>query len=160
NRLAIRHQEWLQAGQVGLASAIAGEKPLDELAQCALRFMAEYLDAQAGAIFIRNGEGFHRHATYGVPAAAVDVPEHIGPGDGLLGQAVADRRNFAMSEVPEGYLYYGSSLGRAKPSALLIAVTHADDMVNAVIELGLVPERLDDAQELLDRVGGQLGVAI
>lgn len=159
NRLAIRRQEWLQAGQVGLASAIAGEQSLDVLGQSAVRFLAEYLDAQAGAIFVRNGEGFRRQATYGVPSMA-EMPERIDVGEGLLGQAVTDRRSFALTDVPEGYLYYGSSLGRAKPSALLIATTHADDAINSVIELGLPSKRLDDARELFERIGGQLGVAI
>ncbi|RYY27123.1 MAG: response regulator [Sphingomonadales bacterium] len=159
-RLAIQHQEWLQAGQVGLAEAVAGEQPLNQLGENALKFLAEYLDVQAGALFIRNGEGFARHASYGVPANA-NLPERFAANDGLLGQAVTDRRNFVVDDVPEGYLYFGSALGQAKPSRLLIATTTADGAVNAVIELGF--RRGGDvtqAEALLDRVSGQLGVAI
>ncbi|MBY8825010.1 response regulator [Sphingomonas colocasiae] len=159
NRLAIAHQEWLQSGQVGLAQAVGGEQPLDELAKSALDFLVDYLDADAGALFIRNGEGFRRHATYGVPADA-PVPERFLPGDGLLGQAAAEDRGFVIDDVPEGYLYFGSGLGRARPGRLAIATTRADGSANAVIELGFRSGRGATAPELLERISGQLGVAI
>lgn len=159
NRNAIAHAEWLQNGQVGLARAVAGEQPLDRLGGSALTFLAEYLDAQAGALYIANGEGFLRHATYAVPADA-SLPERFGPGEGLTGQAVSDRRSFLIDNVPDDYLTYGSTLGAAKPETLLIATAEADDAVNAVIELGLRKGAGPDALALLTKVGAQLGVAI
>ncbi|SNS79758.1 Signal transduction histidine kinase [Sphingomonas laterariae] len=159
NRLTIQHEEWLQAGEVGLAQAVAGDRPLDELGANALSFLAEYLDAQAGALYISNGDGFVRCASYGVPAHA-DIPERFAAGDGLLGQAVRDERAFVLSDVPEGYLYYGSALGSAKPGALIIASVKAEDAVNAVIELGLSGANVDRAMALLDRAGDQLSVAV
>jgi signal transduction histidine kinase/DNA-binding response OmpR family regulator len=159
NKLAIAREEWLQGGQVGLAKAVGGEQPLDGLAQSALTFLADYLGARAGALYIANGEGFRRHATYAVLADA-PLPERFGPGDGLLGQAVADRRSFTIDDVPADYLAYGSALGRAVPETLVIATTQADGAVNAVIELGLRKGRSAIALALLERVEGQLGVAI
>ncbi|WP_084581421.1 response regulator [Sphingomonas azotifigens] len=161
NRLAIRREEWLQSGQVGLARAVAGELPLDELATAALRFLADYSGAQAGAIFVRDpsGAGFRRRGTYAVPADA-PLPEWVKPGEGLLGQAIADRRQFVLEQVPEGYLYYGSGLGQAQPRTLLIGVTEADGEINGVLELGF-PGAVDpQVQALLARISGQLGVSI
>ena len=159
NRLAIAREEWLQGGQVGLAKAVGGEQALDTLGTSALTFLADYLQAQAGAIYIANGEGFRRYASYAVPADA-PLPERFAVGDGLLGQAVADRRSFLIDDVPDGYLCYGSALGRAKPDRLLIGTTQADGTVNAVIELGLRADMPHDAMALLERISGQLGVAI
>ncbi|BBD97038.1 histidine kinase [Sphingobium amiense] len=159
NRQAIAHAEWLRNGQVGLARAVGGEQPLDRLAGSALTFLADYLDAQAGALYIANGEGFRRHATYAVPADA-NLPERFDVGEGLLGQAASDRRSFLIDDVPDGYLSYGSALGAAKPDTLLIATTEADGTVNAVIELGLRRRIGPDARALLAQVGAQLGVAI
>ncbi|MHA6720592.1 response regulator [Sphingomonas sp. RS6] len=159
NRLAIRREEWLQAGQVGLADAVGGELPIDVLGERALHYLVTYLNAQAGAIFIRDGQIFRRQATYGVPAGA-PVPETVGPSDGLLGQAIADKRQFVVQDVPDGYLYFGSGLGRARPGALLIGVSEADGEANAVIELGFGQPVDTDAQALLARVSGQLGISI
>jgi len=159
NKLAIQREEWLQAGQVGLGAAIAGDQPVDKLGGNALRFLAEYLGASAGAIFIRNGDGYLRRASYGVPAGAA-VPERVAPGDGLLGQAIADGRGFALETVPDGYLYLGSALGQAKPGQLLIAPALIDGEVNTVIELGFVGAMPADAKPLLDRLAEQLGIAV
>jgi len=159
NKLAIRREEWLQSGQVGLGEAIAGDQPVDKLGGNALRFLAEYLGASAGAIFIRNGDGYLRRASYGVPAGAA-VPERVAPGDGLLGQAIADRRGFTLETVPDGYLYLGSALGQAKPGQLLIAPALIDGEVNTVIELGFIGAMPADAKPLLDRLAEQLGIAV
>lgn len=161
NRLAIQREEWLQSGQVGLARAVAGEMPLDELGTAALRFLADYTGAQAGAIFVRDpsGAGFRRRGTYAVPGDA-PLPEWVKPGEGLLGQAIADRRQFVLDQVPDGYLYYGSGLGQAQPRALLIGVTEADGEINSVVELGFGRAIDPLAEALLERVSGQLGVSI
>jgi signal transduction histidine kinase/CheY-like chemotaxis protein len=159
NKLAIAREEWLQGGQVGLAKAVGGEQTLDDLAKSALTFLSEYLKVQAGALYIANGEGFRRYATYAVPANA-DLPERFDVGDGLLGQAVADQRSFLLDQVPDGYLSYGSALGAAKPATLVIAPTQADDAVNAVMEFGLIGGQGENALALLGRIKDQLGVAI
>ena len=158
NRQVVRREQWLQTGQVGLAQAMGGEQPLDRLGASALDFLVDYLDAQAGAIFIRNGEGFRRHASYGVPADG-RVPESFGDGDGLLAQAAKEGRSFVIDDVPDGYLYYGSGLGSAKPAQIVIAPTCVDGDVNAVIELGF-REASPDALAMLDRAGEQMGVTI
>ena len=157
NRIAIQREEWVQAGQVGLARAVGGDQPLEQLGASALNFLVDYLGARAGALFIRNGDGFKRYATHGVPADA-PVPERIAPGDGLLAEAAAQRRNRVIADVPDNYLYFGSGLGRAKPAQLLIATTSVDGEANAVIELGFrdVPP---DALLLFERVSEQLGIA-
>ncbi|WP_256923942.1 response regulator [Sphingomonas sp. IBVSS2] len=160
NRLAVRREEWLQAGQVGLGQALAGDLAIDRLGANALRFLAEYLGATAGAIFIRNGDGFLRRASYGVPAGAA-VPERVTPGDGLLGQAIADGRGFALAPVPDGYLYFGSALGQARPGQLLIAPARIDGQVNTVVELGFAGTAMPAAAEdLLARIAEQLGIAV
>ncbi|WP_129791091.1 response regulator [Sphingosinicella sp. CPCC 101087] len=159
NRLAIRTQEWLQAGQVGLAQAVGGEQPLHELSASALRFLAEYVDASAGAMFIREGDEFRRYATYGVPEDA-RVPERFRLSDGLLGQAAQDRRGFIVDDVPEDYLYFGSSFGQSRPRQLLIATACTDGEVNAVVELGLRRGGTGEVSELLDRISDQLGVTV
>ena len=53
-----RHrQEWLQTGQIGLSAAVVGEQRAEQLGEKVLKFLAEYLDAQAGAFFVKDGGG-------------------------------------------------------------------------------------------------------
>src|SRR3546814_12102792 len=74
-RVSIRRHEWLQAGRVGLAGKMNGEQWLDELGENILGFLAEYTNAQAGALFIKNVDAFIRRATYGTPADRKRVGE-------------------------------------------------------------------------------------
>jgi CheY-like chemotaxis protein len=158
NRQAVERQEWLQGAQLGLARALAGEQTLDQLGTNALRFLVDYAQAQAGALFIQNGQGFVRHATYGAPADA-PIPERFDRGDGLLGQAVAEGRSIAVDDVPENYLYFGSALGRARPTRLLITPAKADGAVIAVTELGFNRHYSQEVPELLESVSEMIGVA-
>ncbi|MCW2349109.1 response regulator [Sphingobium sp. B12D2B] len=159
SKLEIARQDWLQAGQVGLGNAVAGDLSIEEVSQRALRYLAEYLGAQAAALFVREQASFQRRAVYGVPQDA-PIPQEITPDDGLLGQAVRDKRSFLLTEVPENYLYYGSAFGRAVPQQILVAPARADGEVNAVIELGLTGKTTQDAEAFMTRIAAQLGVSI
>src|SRR3546814_8275001 len=90
-----------------------------------------------------------RRATYGTPAES-NIPTRVRPADGLLGQAIKDKRGFSLDAVPDNYLYFGSSLGKAKPRQLLIAPAMADGEVNAVLELGYADSIDDKHAELLE----------
>jgi len=154
-----QHQDWLRTRQIGLSEAIVGEQRMAQLGESVLRFLARSLDAQAAAMYVESGDEFRRVATYGVPNSE-DVPESFGPGQGLLAQAVVDRTPIVISDVPDGYLSFGSALGRGKPSHMLVAPLLADGAVNAVIELGFIrpPDAL--TTEVLATVAGSVGVAV
>ncbi len=51
-----QREEWLQSGEVGLNAALAGDPQIGKLADHALKFLAEYLDAHAGVFFRKRGE--------------------------------------------------------------------------------------------------------
>lgn len=155
----IARQDWFQSGQARLNEQLAGELHLKELGDNALRFFAEYLDAQAGAIFIEEDGCFHQFATYAVPAAN-SVPQSFSAGEGLLGQAVKDKRSFLVRDVPEGYLAIGSALGRHRPKALVVAPMKVDNKVNAVIELGFFHLTSEICLDFLERVGEVVAVAV
>jgi signal transduction histidine kinase/DNA-binding response OmpR family regulator/CHASE3 domain sensor protein len=157
--LARRREEWLQSGQIGLSAAIVGDLRIDQLGERVLKYLAEYLGAQAGAIFAQDSGRFRRTATYGVPAGST-IPDGFEAGDGLLGQAAKDLRTFIVDDVPEGYLTIGSALGRSKPRHLLVAPMSADGEVNGVLELGFVEPIDPTTTALFDRVTELVGVAI
>ncbi|WP_274426099.1 response regulator [Chelativorans sp. YIM 93263] len=159
NKLAVQKQEWLQTGQVRLARSVSGNQKLEELCGNVLAFLAEYLDAQVGALYVRDGPAFQRCGVYGVPANA-SVPDSFKPGDGLLGQAVTDRRSLVLRDVPDDYLYFGSSLGQTKPRHLLIAPASVDEEINAVLEMGFLKHAGEEVTELLERISEPIAIAV
>ncbi len=157
--VARQRQQWLQTGQALLGEKLMGDQRVGGLSENALRFLCEYLGAQAGAIFIEDSGSFRRAATYAVPASS-SLPERFLPGEGLLGQAVKDGRTFIVGDIPGGYLTIGSALGNARPRHLLVAPVQVDGMVNAVLELGFFHPVPGASAALLERSAELIGVAV
>jgi signal transduction histidine kinase/CheY-like chemotaxis protein/CHASE3 domain sensor protein len=157
--LSRRRQEWLLRGQNELSAAMLGDQRLSQLGGSALKFLADYLDAHAGAFFVEDGGRFRRVATYGVRDAS-QIPEGFQAGDGLLGQAVQDGKTFLVSDVPDGYLTFGSALGQGKPRHLVIAPAAGDGGVKAVLELGFVHPISEPATELIESASNSIAAAV
>ncbi|WP_421736947.1 response regulator [Caulobacter sp.] len=152
-------QQWLQSGQVGLAQAMIGDKSVEELGDSILSFLAQYLGFQAGALFKGEKGQFYRAAALGIPGDA-DVPVRFNVKEGLLGKVAAEGRTMIVRDVPDGYLTIGSALGRDKPRHLVLVPAHADENVNAVIELGFLQPVDDRIVELLDQAAASIGIAL
>ncbi len=150
---------WLRTGQMGLSARIQGEQRLDQLGDNVLEFLAEYLDAQVGAVYLAQTDGrFVRTAGYAIPAGSDETLYR--PGDGLLGQAAKQNRVLYVQDVPENYVAVGSGLGRHKPRKLLVAPASVDGVVQGVVELGFFHALHPADLELLARVSESLGVAL
>jgi CheY-like chemotaxis protein/signal transduction histidine kinase/CHASE3 domain sensor protein len=157
-RIRARRQ-WLQSGEVGLANAMMGDKSVEQLAESILAFLARFLGCQAGVLFNGEGDRYSRAATLGVPADA-DVPLGFSVKEGLLGQVAAEGRPTILRDIPQGYLTIGSAFGRDAPRHLVIVPARADDVVNAVIELGFLHPVDDQVLDLLDQTSASIGVAL
>lgn len=154
-----RRQDWLQTGQLGLSRVMVGDKRIDRLSDNILRYLAEYLNAQAAAFYTRDGASYRRVATYGVPADDGTVAQ-FEPHDGLLGRAVVDGKSFLLEDVPDGYLTIGSAMGRSRPRHLLIVPVVADETVNGVIEIGFLNDINKPVLDLFERSKESIGIAV
>ncbi len=150
-------QTWVRAGQLGLSAELAGEQRLEVLGDKLMAFLARYLDAQVGAVYVAQQSSFRRVAAYALAAEAMPL---LQPGDGLLGQAARDRRSLHVRDVPAGYLAVASATGGGAPGELLVAPAIVDGVVHAVLELGFFRRLLPADLELLDRVSEAMGVAV
>jgi signal transduction histidine kinase/DNA-binding response OmpR family regulator/CHASE3 domain sensor protein len=157
--LARKRDEWFQSGQVGLAHAMRGDQETGELGNNILEFLAPYLGAIAGALFVGDGKHYRRLSTYGVPADAA-IPEGFDLRDGLLGQAAAEVRPVMIADVPEGYLAYGSALGQGRPRHLIIAPGSVDGAVNTVLELGFIRPAEAGVLTLLEQMSAAIAIAM
>ncbi|NML12628.1 response regulator [Sphingobium sp. AR-3-1] len=158
NRARAR-QQWLQAGQLGLAKAMGGEKSVEEVGEAILVFLARYLGFQGGALFKGEGGRFQRAATLGIPADA-DMPSGFLVKDGLLGQVAAEGAPLVLQDIPAGYMTIGSALGRDRPRHLVIIPAKADEVVNAVLELGFFSPVSPAVLDLLDQAAPAIGIAL
>jgi CheY-like chemotaxis protein/signal transduction histidine kinase/CHASE3 domain sensor protein len=156
---ARQRQAWLQEGQLGLSTAMLGDKTVQQLGDGVLDFLAPYLGAQAGVLFTGEGDHFEQAAQLGVPGDA-DIPKRFDIREGLLGRVAADGRPVMLRDVPDGYLTFGSALGRDKPRHLVIAPFNAEGVVNGVIELGFLHPISERIEAFLEQVAAPVGVAL
>jgi signal transduction histidine kinase/CHASE3 domain sensor protein len=157
--LARRRDQWLQSGQVGLTSAMIGDQRIEQLGNSILEFLARYLGAVAGALFVGDGEIYRRAATFGVPDSN-GIAAQFKAREGLLGQTAAEGRSMLVGEIPDGYLAFGSALGKGKPKHLVIQPGSIDGAVNSVIELGFLRPVDESAIALLEQASASVGIAV
>ncbi|QSZ60714.1 response regulator [Rhizobium sp. ZX09] len=157
--LARRREEWLQAGNLGLASAMMGDQRTEQLGGSILTYLANHVGAVAGAIFVGGSDAYKRSSTYGVPADA-KLPDLVRPREGLLGQVAVEGKPVIVNDVPENYLEFGSALGRDKPRHLVLAPAAIDHNVNTVIELGFLRPVDERVLTFLKEASGTIATAI
>lgn len=156
--LARRREQWLQQAQVGLGEAVIGERALQEIGENVLRFLTDRVGAVVGAIYVQRDGDYGLAATFGVPVGA-GVPVRVGRNDGLFGHVLTDHKPIAVGTVPDGYLAFGSSLGRAGPRHLALAPALADGEVIAIVELGFLNPVPDHVLDLLERSSATIATA-
>ncbi len=153
-------REWLGEGRAQLSERLQGGLTVHALAEQALDFLVAYTGAQVGAAYVVRGDGrFERVASHALPLRADDAAL-LRPGDGLLGQALKDRRARRVRDVPADYLPIESALARGTPRELVLAPAFADRAPQAAIELGFIGAATAGAEALLDSVSDALAVAI
>ena len=154
-----RRDQWMQKAQVGLGEAVIGDQTTSEVGENILRFLADYVGAVAGAIYVEDNDRYRLSATFGVPPGAT-LPDNIRRDDGLFGHVAADHRPITVGEVPDGYITFGSTLGQQKPRFLTLAPAIVDGEIKAVFELGFLHPVGDQVLALLEQSSGTIATAI
>ncbi|MGC4005238.1 MAG: CHASE3 domain-containing protein [Pirellulales bacterium] len=149
---------WLQTAQIRLGQVIAGDHKMVTLCQNTLNFLTNALGAQAGSLYVEDGD-FRRQAIVGVPNAAA-VPVTFTSGDGPLGQATREQRTIVLHDVPPGQLPIGSALSNTKLCQLLIVPLLVDGHVYGVAELVFLHPLSGLDLEFFERISETLGVAV
>jgi signal transduction histidine kinase/DNA-binding response OmpR family regulator/CHASE3 domain sensor protein len=157
--LARRREDWLQSGQVALATSMMGDQPVEQLGNSILDLLTGYVGAVAGAVFIGGDNNYQLASAYGVRDKDA-IPAQFKLRQGLLGQAAAENRPMMIDEVPDGYLTFGSALGSDKPKHLVILPGSVDGGVNSVIELGFLRPVDENVMTLLERASEAVAIAV
>jgi CheY-like chemotaxis protein/signal transduction histidine kinase/CHASE3 domain sensor protein len=151
-------QAWIRSGQMGLSEQMQGDQSLDKLGNNLLGFLAGFVEARVGAVYIADAGQYRRFAAYAIPAD--DSVATVRPGDGLVGQAAKDQRALRVRDVPAGYLPISSGIGTGTPNELAVVPASIDGVVHAVLELGFFGATDADQRELLSRVSESIAVAV
>ncbi len=154
-------QAWLKTGQSGLADSIQGEQDLDALGRKIVDFVARYLNAQVGALYLSEaGQPLRLIGGYALPVATSTAIDSARPVGGLTQHVLQDRSVLLVSDVPPDYFPVSSGLGTGQARHLVLAAASADAVANAVLELGFFSTVSAHELEWLRMVAEPIGVAL
>jgi CheY-like chemotaxis protein/signal transduction histidine kinase/HAMP domain-containing protein len=153
--------DWLREGQAGLSDQLRGELDPTAVATRALWFLARWIDAHVGAVYMKDEDGALRlsaHYAMSQERAGATVDSAAAPqpvfaqGEGLVGQALLGEDLKVLDNPPGGYLKVRSGLGESPPSALVLVPLARGGEITGVIELALFQPCTDEIRELLTSV--------
>jgi signal transduction histidine kinase len=153
-----RQDTWLKTGLTQLGDTLRGELEPAALAQQALAWLAHYLEAPVGALYLHEQGELHCRAVYGTAASALPPPRAM-LGEGLLGTAARERTVRLVADAPGSYLTSSSALGSAPAAHLLVVPFVYHDELVGVLELGRFSPFAAAAPELAREIGPRLAVA-
>ena len=158
-RLTLQRQQWLRTGLQGLAEQVQGERRIEALGESVIHYVARYLDATIGAVYVHENGQLHRIAGYALPPGARG--ERFAVGESLVGQAAAQRDVLRITSVPASYaLTVNSGIGQAAPRELLLAPLTLDGRMRGVIELGFLHPANESDVEILSLMSERMGLAL
>ncbi len=160
-------QGWLDSNLARIGGLLQGQRNLAAVGQMIMNEVAPLVDAQIGAFFLaadpvgRPPEAEPRWVmSAGYAISPGEPPLSFGTGEGLVGQAAANRQIVRVADVPADYLPIRSGSGATAPRALVVLPVQFEDECLGVIELGSVRPFSALHLTFLERLVAAIGVAI
>lgn len=153
-------QVWIKTGQAELGDAVCGEQDVEELLTHIVGYLAEYVDARVGALYLAAEDGgFELLAGYAFEKEGASR-RGFQPGEGLAGQAVLDKKSILVQDVPEDYVTISSALGETRPRHIFVLPMIYEDQVKGIVELGSLEAFSGKAIEFLEETAENMAIAI
>jgi len=149
---------WILTGNGQLDDQMRGEKDLSVLADNVVSHLSQFLNAQIGALYVRENGHLKRSGKYAFDPD--NQSSQIQIGQGLVGQAAADGKEILLKDVPDNYLKVHSSLGELKPRNVVVHPFMYEGEVKGVLELGSTREFTGLELEFLRVVSSRIGIAV
>jgi len=158
--IEIMNQDWLKTGINELGFKIRGEKSIHELCEEVVTFLAHYLDAQIGLLYLMEDSNKLRlTATY-----AFSGPENLNKtlaiGEGLVGQVARERKKMAFFSSTHTLPWIDIGPEKVQPHHFLISPILFEGQLSGVIEMGSFQAFDDQKQQFLDQSLEIISVAI
>lgn len=155
----VKQQNWFKTGLAELGNKMRGEMEPAALAENIITWLADYLNAQIGAIYlVDNNNSIYLAAAYAWHEFKGDLPV-FEYGDGLVGQAALEKKSILFSEVPENYIQINSGLGSTAPKNILLFPFIYEQETKGIIELGTTHEFREIDMEFLTQASEDIAIA-
>lgn len=136
-KAATQHENWFKTGQNELNIKMRGDQDIQSLAKNIIQYLAKYLEAQIGALYLYNEQESHLKMISGYAfTRRKSLNNTIKIGEGIVGQAAYEKQTITVSNIPSDYILISSSLGEMPPVNILVAPFLYEGKLIGIIELG------------------------
>ncbi|MDM8535232.1 cache domain-containing protein [Desulfobacterales bacterium HSG17] len=159
NMNIVKQQNWLKTGLAELGNTMRGGQDVSTLAQNIISFLADYLNAQIGTIYLEKEKNIFFLAGSYACEQSQGVPKIIEAGEGLAGQVALEKKSILFSDVPKNYLNIYSGMGRSAPKNILVFPLIYEQQVKGVAELGTFDNFSEIETDFLNQAAGNIAIA-
>ncbi len=159
SKMANDLQDWFKTGKNELNSIIVGASDINILAREVIGFLSRYVNAQIGTLYLMSDDGMlHLSGSYAF-SKRKSLAALIQPGEGLVGQAAAEKEAISITSIPEDYIRINSSFGESPPRNIIAIPFLFENEVKGVLELGAFEEFPDDKLDFLRDLSDSIAIA-
>jgi len=149
---------WLLTGNSELNDKMRGEKELLELSGEIIGQLTAYMQAQIGAIYLKENGHLKLCGSYAFHHRKNNVST-IALGEGFVGQAALEKKPIVFHDIPDDYIRINSGLGNAIPKNILVYPFLYEGQVKGALELGSVREFSELDMQFLQIVCDNIAIA-
>lgn len=161
NRDSAGRADWLKSGIARLNQAMVGDPDPADLATKVISEISTYVGAQVGAVYLAQESDTASYALTGSYAYSrrKDQPEAFKAGEGLVGQAVLEKKQILVKNAPEDYFKVVSGLGGRVPRFICVSPCVYEGRVKGIVEVGSFNELNEMHLEYLDKAMPAIALA-
>lgn len=155
-----KNQSWIKTGEVELSEKIRGEQDILSLSTNTITYIAKYLKAQVGVVYIKSKDDtFNLSGSYACDRGE-NVIKEIKLGEGIIGQAALEKQTIVITNVPEDYFRIASGVGQGAAKNILVTPFLYEDEVLGIIELGSFNEFTKIQLKFIEQISASIAITI
>jgi HAMP domain-containing protein/signal transduction histidine kinase/CheY-like chemotaxis protein len=163
--LRTQEQDWLKSNLTKFTQMLQGQKDLNTVTKRILSELAQVVNVHYGAFYILQQDDETLQVKLKLFAAYAfkegqNIPQEFAIGEGLVGQCAFEKERILLKNVPPNYVKIHSSLGKAKPSNLIILPVLFETNVKAVIELASLDSFSETHLDFLTQLTESIGIVL
>ncbi|MBF0428955.1 MAG: response regulator, partial [Magnetococcales bacterium] len=151
---------WLTDGMAALHKCLGENDDLLQLCTSAITVITTHLEAAVGGMYIINEDGSLSLKATHAHHKRRSQNNRIFPGEGVVGQALLEKKYFIINQLPKTYLLVRSGLGEIAPQEILVFPFLLHGTVKGIIELGTLTHFTDTQITFLQSVTESMAMAI
>ncbi|HZB15329.1 MAG TPA: GAF domain-containing protein, partial [Chryseolinea sp.] len=152
-----RKRNWSTSGLAQIGELLRTSfTTTQDLFDSIIKFVVKYTKSNQGGLFLLNEENTNQRFLELVACYAYErkkfLNKQIDVGEGLVGQSFLEAQSIYLVEIPEDYVAITSSLGAAKPNALLVMPLKVNGKVFGILELATFGKYEPHEVELVEKL--------